>query len=437
MLNTEDVIIKQLEEQIKDYANDLNKYKEQSSKRRHILTVVAEKCCDLDYGRNQLGGKNEMLSKTDEQLRDFIISNILHQKKSLVEMINDLQEKYIQTLNERDAVAQKYTQLKQENEMLKKQNTELKNSQALQTTLQSFEGQSNFINTIEPEDEYIENDIKDIGISFSSNDETSKTDIVYLKGEPIDVKSTMQQINVLQEQIIKNVGETGLSEFSEIVDLTVKNNSEGPGSQTLVRNSLNDLIEKKIFNKETIGTPIKTKLSLVKLNELGSCIYKKLTGKKPVISEMTQMLHNHASLKHGYCIKQTAEILKEQGYFNVTYDSEKNTFQLSDNRRYVPDITGFLDQKTKTFWEVELAHHKDVDFFEKIDKATKVTTTLYFITPDKESKEKLRKQIHKYQQKCLIEERKINLIIYLGTMIELKNKRIFANTNDCKIQIKY
>ena len=41
MLDTEDVIIKQLEEQIKDYAHDLNKYKEQSSKRRHILAVVA------------------------------------------------------------------------------------------------------------------------------------------------------------------------------------------------------------------------------------------------------------------------------------------------------------------------------------------------------------------------------------------------------------
>lgn len=436
-MNTEDVIIKQLEEQIKDYAQDLNKHKEQSSKRRHILTVIAEKCCDLNYGRNQLGGKNEMLSKTDEQLRDFIISNILNQKKSLVEMINDLQEKYIKSINERDALAQKYTLLKQENEKLKTQNLELKNNQALFTPSTPLEVENNFNILAENDNETIENDIKDIGISFSSEKKTENNDIIYLKGEPIDVKYTMQQINVLQEQIIKNVGETGLSEFSEIVDLTVKNNSEGPGSQTLVRNSLNDLIEKKIFNKETIGTPIKTKLSLVKLNELGSCIYRKLTGKNPVTSEMTQMLHNHASLKHGYCIKQTAEILKEQGYFNVTYDSNKNTFQLSDNRRYVPDITGFLDEKTKTFWEVELAHHKDIDFFEKIDKATKVTTTLYFITPDKEAKEKLRKQIHKYQQKCLVEERKTNLIIYLGTMIELKNKRIFANTSDCKIQIKY
>lgn len=447
-LSTSEVIITQLEEQIKDYAKDLKKHKSQSSKRRQILTVIAEKCCDLNYGKNQLGGKNEMLSKTDEELRDFIISNVLNQKKSLVQMINDLQEKYIQTVNDKDALAIKYTQLKEENEKLLKKTKDLQNAAALQPGPSINLEDSFLYSNLEKEHEdvtsHTENpDIKDIGIVFSSpqNEKdfspSSETKIVYVEGEPIDVKTVMQQINILQEQIIRNVGQTGLSEFSEIIDYTVSHGSEGPGSQTLIRNTLNDLIEKKVFEKETIGTPIKTKLILIQLNELGKQIYFNLTKKKPVISEMTQMLHSHASLKHGYCIKQTAQILKDQGYFHVTYDSEKNTIQLTDNRRYIPDITGYLDKKTKTFWEVELAHHKDIDFFEKIDKAVKITTSLYFITPDREAKEKLRKQILRYQQKCLMEDRKINLVIYLGTMIELKNKRIFADTNDCKIHIKY
>ena len=203
----------------------------------------------------------------------------------------------------------------------------------------------------------------------------------------------------------------------------------------MIRTNIDELINMHILNEQNIGTPLRSKIKLLELTELGKAIYFKETGKKPEISEIQTMLNNHASLRHGYCIKETAKSLQRQGYANVCYDASKNTIQLADNRRYVPDIIADHSKSVKTYWEVELAHHTDKDFFEKLDKAMKVTPNLYIIAPDKEAKTKLRKQIDKYTKYLFVNSINAKITIFLGTLNELEKRQIFSNEEECKITI--
>ena len=202
-----------------------------------------------------------------------------------------------------------------------------------------------------------------------------------------------------------------------------------------IKDSLESLTNKHLINRIDESLPIQSKLVLLELSDLGKEIYYIETGKKAKLSEIEYMKHNHASLKHGYAIKRISEILRVQGYKNVCYDSRENTIALNDNRRYVPDIIANLDDKTKTYWEVEYAHHTDVAFTEKIDKAAKVTNTLYIIGSDKKAKEKLKRQIDEYQKNLFINDGKMKLDIYLGTMTELQ-KKTFLNLPDNHIKIR-
>ena len=104
----------------------------------------------------------------------------------------------------------------------------------------------------------------------------------------------------------------------------------------------------------------------------------------------------HSTLQHAYCIKDTATILEQLGYTNLSIDSSKNSIPVAGGRRYVPDIVADFSPTEKTYWEVELGHHKDGDFYEKISKAAKVSSVLYIIANDRDSYDKLKRQVGRY-----------------------------------------
>lgn len=420
-----DVIFKQLTAQIEEYNSNLKKEISKSKKRRNIINVIAEKCCDAKYGFNQLGGDNEILHMSDVEMRDFIITNILNQKQEYIKMITELQNGYLEENRLKEEFSRKYLILKEENKVLKNKVSNLEQRISLMPS-------SSKTTDTKPDNNI---NLNSQANNISSNTVSQKiieTDIVYVNNEPYDIDKTYQKVNTYQFVLLKLIGDTGLSEFQEILARIVEKNNF---KEKMIRTNIDELINMHILNEQNIGTPLRSKIKLLELTELGKAIYFKETGKKPEISEIQTMLNNHASLRHGYCIKETAKSLQRQGYANVCYDASKNTIQLADNRRYVPDIIADHSKSVKTYWEVELAHHTDKDFFEKLDKAMKVTPNLYIIAPDKEAKTKLRKQIDKYTKYLFVNSINAKITIFLGTLNELEKRQIFSNEEECKITI--
>ena len=362
---------------------------------------------------------------SDVEMRDFIITNILNQKQEYIKMITELQNGYLEENRLKEEFSRKYLILKEENKVLKNKvsNLEQRISLMPSSSKTTYTKPDNNIN------------LNSQANNISSNTVSQKnieTDIVYVNNEPYDIDKTYQKVNTYQFVLLKLIGDTGLSEFQEILAQIVEKNNF---KEKMIRTNIDELINMHILNEQNIGTPLRSKIKLLELTELGKAIYFKETGKKPEISEIQTMLNNHASLRHGYCIKETAKSLQRQGYANVCYDASKNTIQLADNRRYVPDIIADHSKSVKTYWEVELAHHTDKDFFEKLDKAMKVTPNLYIIAPDKEAKTKLRKQIDKYTKYLFVNSINAKITIFLGTLNELEKRQIFSNEEECKITI--
>ena len=95
---------------------------------------------------------------------------------------------------------------------------------------------------------------------------------------------------------------------------------------------------------------------------------------------------------------------------------------------------------------MELGHHHDNDFFDKMDKAARVAKEVYIISSTEPERVKLKKQVSAYMGKKMRKRGKkqedggstkggIQFTIYLGTMKQLMDRNIFTNQG-CKFEIK-
>lgn len=444
-LTTNEVIIRQLEEQLADYATDLDAARAQAKKLRSCMSTIAEKVCDSEYGKNQLSGKNAMTTLEDMALRDFIINNVLQQKIRFTKNIVDLQKTYLNEQKEKDAIAQQLIAERKEKEEYKrayesllKAREEEERQRMLNPGLTASPQPSQQISPSEISPGAAAaagaaaGAVVGAGVVMKEEKEEEKPDsnMVYYNKMPYDVNEVYNTVDVYQMKILQIIGENGFSETNDIVDKAAE--VEGLGSHTVIRDVMKTMVQNMLLEAESISTPIRRKLTLYSMTPIGIAIYRKEFGKKPVKDEKTRIKEMHATLQHGYCIKDTAKILGDLGYTNICMDSTKNAIEVANNRRYVPDIVANFDAKTKTYWEVELGHHKDPDFFEKMEKAAKVTSTVYIVVNDMQAWEKLKKQITAFKLKLKQEHRTIKLTIILGTMTMLSKKDVFFNNQENK-----
>lgn len=394
-LNRYDVVIKQYQEQIKNYEMALSKEMQHCKKLREILNTVASRCCGTDYAISQLGnGKDSVLKKSDIELRDYIISTVLNQQQEYLDYIKELQSTKKELYEQKKQLGQKVINLQSE----MKGPTKIDRSAAQPIT---------------------------DDLEVTEEPEQTVSNIVFVDGAPYDVENEYIRTNIFQMGILKVMGETGLCETNDILEETLKElNKNGLEiSINSLKTHFNELVKRKVIAAQDMNTPLRSKFKLNKMSAIGIALCKREYQLTPVVPEFELLARQHATLQHGYAIKETARVLKEQGYESVTYNSKDNQFTIPGGRRYVPDITASSGKQT-TYWEVELAHHKDVDFYEKLEKALKQTTTLYIVAYDNEAKEKLRRQVLGY--KTYIKKNGLSSKgeIYVGTMTEL-NKKVF------------
>lgn len=393
----------QKDAQLEKIEEEYHKAKSQSKKRRDIINYIAEKICDEKYAKSQLGGPNKIFAMSDIELRDFVVENFYGQKKEMAQLVKDIQQLYQGAKNQIDELSLQILQLQKDLDTVK---------------------QSQKINPFQQPSITKEEEVK-------QEVDIETKDIIVNGTQVIDVVEQLNKLDLYQEELIKVIGEFGLSEAKMIYEKAKERTNT---SDTTLKAKFSDVEKKGFLEKEEVSTFLRKKLALYSLNELGKIVYKKLTGQNPVVAEKDILKRQHATLQHAYCIKDTSTILEQLGYTNISIDSSKNSIQVAGGRRYVPDIVADFSPTEKTYWEVELGHHKDGDFFEKISKAAKVTSVLYIIANDRDSFDKLKRQVGRYEAHVLQTDQNIKITIFLGTMNQLKQRNIFTNP-ECKIKI--
>lgn len=402
-----EALIFQYEAQIKRIEKEYNETKSKYKSSRKNLETIAEKTCNFKYAVRQLGGPNQIFSMSDGELRDFIISNIIEQKQDFMRNIRELQSLYLEAKNENQELAQKVLELQDAIQSKENQGTLFKASTPPPPTFNDKEDNEPKTNKMEIDDKMV------------------------IGGEVFDITKIVQRLTTYQEEIVKVMGEMGYSESVQIFGEVMKRIDI---QETTLKNEMKNLTEKLVVESESISTFLRRNLSLYKLTKLGEAVYIKLTTTAPVKADRDKLETQHSTLEHAYLIKDTASILETLGYTSVTFDSKDNQIQVAGGNRYVPDISADFSPTVKTYWECELGHHKDSDFFDKLQKAAKVTDTLYVITPRKEISDKMKKQIGRYKASVVTKQMKTQLLVFVGTISQLKTRQLFSN-KDCQIKI--
>lgn len=412
-MSSEDIFEMQILNQAKKIENEYKKEKERTQKLRKNFEIIAKKICNFKYAQKQLGGKNQILSMKDNELRDFIIDNVLEQKVAFMRSLEEVQTLYFQEIKEKKQLAKRVLELEKE-----------LNAEASGNPLKAIDNHKN-VNT----DSGLKGPVPNL--RTSSHTLENLENILTIDGKVWDIPNELQKLNIYQEEMIKVMGESGYSETRQIYDEVMKRIDV---QETTLKNQMAGLVENVIVESELVSTFLRRNLNLYGLTGLGEEIYRHLTHKNPIKSEKNKLKTQHSSLKHAYSIRDTATILQDLGYTNISIDSSLNQIQVSGGNRYVPDIIANFDANKKTYWEVELAHHKDGDFFEKLQKAAKVTDTIYIIAPDKPTFDKLKNQVGRYRADLIKKGLKTQLTIFIGTMNHLKKREIFSNA-ECRVKI--
>lgn len=134
---------------------------------------------------------------------------------------------------------------------------------------------------------------------------------------------------------------SGVSEECEakrlIVDLTIKRHDKCISEDTAWL-SIQALIKLGVLRAEKISTGYRN-FKLLIATDLGKHLYRITFKKEPAEQEHITLLREHASLEHGYMIKDVKKILVKRGvYREVSTNRKLNRIMLNEGRSVIPDV---------------------------------------------------------------------------------------------------
>lgn len=259
--------------------------------------------------------------------------------------------------------------------------------------------------------------------------ETEKEEVDDLFDDTID--AYLQNLSVQQEFLLTVIGKTGISRNSDLKDY-LKNDPLGQQYYFIGKkynsNALNrdiaELRDKSILSDEQVSYGGKGggTFNVYELSKTGKSCFKKITNDNPVIPEKKRIVAHHASLEHGYLIKDSAKIFREMGH-KVYTDLEDVTFKIDPKHRKVFDFIVEDEEGKLMYIEVERGTHTQDGFSEAMDKIYEITKEFYFICPNEQVKNKnTKKKFFTWVTKTLGGIQNADVILNMTTIEQLRKK---------------
>lgn len=212
------------------------------------------------------------------------------------------------------------------------------------------------------------------------------------KSYRINLGDYEKKMSTISWRIMELIGIDGISTYSQIEEAVITE-SNGDITKSRLRMTVRGLTSMGIIRDEKVNIPLKPKMMVYYLTDMGNALFEEKYGKAPVLSEAEKIIAEHDNLIHGYGIKTLADLIRSFGIYKEVLDyNRKNPIKLSDGNSYIPDIIGSYG-KQKDYFEYERGHHTQTDFNRKCNKMTKVSRFLNFIVPNKDVMEHLIKQV--------------------------------------------
>lgn len=233
--------------------------------------------------------------------------------------------------------------------------------------------------------------------------ESQRDDIVI----PTNIDDHIRVLNDKRIFVIRVIGDNGFARNQEIADFIEKDtegirvfSSKGKFQKQEVTNTTRGLADSEYLSSQKVemGGRNGHNFKVYELTNMGKAIYKHLFNKIPVIPESQLVVKQHASLEHGYLIKETVFEFENMGY-KVYTDRKDCRYDLPNGDHKVFDLVIEKDGK-KQMIEVERGTHTDKDFFKAMNKVYEITKDFYFVCPsDSVMYDKTRRQWYLWMKK--------------------------------------
>ncbi|XIH25773.1 hypothetical protein C1N73_29730 (plasmid) [Priestia aryabhattai] len=259
--------------------------------------------------------------------------------------------------------------------------------------------------------------------------ETEKEEVDDLFDDSID--AYLQNLSVQQEFLMTVIGKTGISRNSDLKEY-LKEDSLGQQYYFVGKkynsNALNrdiaELRDKSILNDEQVSYGGKGggTFNVYELSKTGKSCFKKITNDNPVVPEKKRIVGHHASLEHGYLIKDSAKIFREMVY-KVYTDLEDVSIKIDPKHRKVFDFIVEDEEGKLMHIEVERGTHTQEGFSDAMDKIYEITKDFYFICPNEQVKNKnTKKKFFTWVTKTLGGIQNADVTLNMTTIEQLRKK---------------
>ncbi len=198
----------------------------------------------------------------------------------------------------------------------------------------------------------------------------------------------LQRFTPRDWEIFQMIVSSGISEECEakrlIVDLTIQRHDRCISEDTAWL-SIQALIKLGVLSAKKISTGYRN-FKLLIVTDLGKQLYRTTFKKEPPKQEHIALLRNHASLEHGYMIKDVKKILaKRNVYREISTNRKLNRIVLHDGRSVIPDVIAKTYGIENEYYEVECGTHNQSEFNAKCNKLLGVTRDINIIGKNRDS----------------------------------------------------
>lgn len=381
----------------KTFYNNYQASQKQTARAEEQIDIIGKA---ISPAYTLLANNGHLKTKTLEEKTNIIIQDLLAERKKNVEAFLDYEEKLKNNKIVLDEMKAHYLQtIKDKNETT--ENT-TKADDFTNKDFETFAGSHTEQKTAEQLVTQV-----DTGDYISTLRTYSKKDL-------------LESLNDNAKEIIRIIGEEGLSEMTEITARAVE--CGVPSSS--IDKIMTDLSDAKQILSKDYAKSLKVtgvgKRVYALTNDVGKQLYKSLFGKNPVLSEKEIMIKENDNIDHGYSIKDVAKVLTERGYTNVSYDRAKNTFKITDTKKWIPDITCYDLSGKMQYYEVEMAKTNDEDFIDKLEKANVKASSLNVVVGSDFKVTQYKAKVEKWLSRK--DRSQVSLTVTIYTFQQLANK---------------
>lgn len=185
------------------------------------------------------------------------------------------------------------------------------------------------------------------------------------------LRDVVKKLSPYEWRAFEIIVASGVSEEKDAKEVTIQaliDNDEPCKSDDTAWRAIKALVKTGLYDADRIFTGYRN-FNLLKLTALGARLYRDRFRKEPPYQEHELLMREHASLLHGYMIKDAATILTKRGiYQSVSTNRKKNQTRLWDGSIVIPDVVAVDKNGYSECFEVECGNHNQADFNAKCNK---------------------------------------------------------------------